>query len=103
MDTNENAGASATMAEALTNVGPIELDVPIPTTRHHPLSPAQQRVLELTVGASFVLTRTPQSDVYGRSYLSDEAARLQSWAPGKGIRLRVRKLDDHRHRVWRVA
>jgi hypothetical protein len=86
------------------SMGPVELDVPLPGASR-PLSATEHRLLELQVGASFVLTQGAQShhDRYGRRCVTDEVSRLRSWAQTKGLRLCVRKLDGNSHRIWRVA
>lgn len=73
-------------------VGPIEAGIPIPDQRAK-LTLPQRRVLELRVGESFEILKSPESGI---------GARLQSWARGRGIRLATRAGEDWSVRVWRV-
>jgi hypothetical protein len=77
-------------------VGEIETNVPHPGNRDRPLRDEQKRVLELSIGDSFVV-----SDV-------GDTNRLQCWARTKGIKLacRIVAWDGYlpiQSRVWRVG
>lgn len=93
-------------------IGKIETGVEMPRIRAKPLTAAQQRVLELPVGGSFVITASiDENDEHElnhayRSFQS-EAPRLQNWARTRGIKVSCRQIArDERSlslRVWRVS
>ena len=90
-------------------VGSIESGVSVPRRMGTMLTPAQQRVLELGDGDSFVLQTIPIAEGNGvtpkwRSHnASHIAARLASWARGRRVRLAYRMVGKDTVRIWRLG
>jgi hypothetical protein len=88
-------------------VGSIESE--IPQRMRMMLTPAQQRVLELEDGDSFVLQTIRVAEGKGvipkwnSQNASHIAACLSSWARGRGVRLAYRMVDGDSVRIWRLG
>lgn len=85
------------------DIGPIEVGIPVPGRYEKSPSVAQQTVLALQVGESFVISGDDRHPLFYTSLKE----RLQNWANSRGIRLHFRnELDDKGNRIgtrfWRT-
>ncbi|WP_158879607.1 hypothetical protein [Rhodanobacter sp. L36] len=73
------------------------------------LTPAQQRVLELQDGDSFLLQTLRIADGKGvipkweSRNASRIASRLSTWARGRRVRIAYRMVDEDTVRIWRLG